>query len=757
MPAWGATALASSFSFSWLCSFCFSFFFAAPALAEPPPAPVDWNAPHGSRVYRPVRADAAPVIDGVLDDDVWTRAPRDDRFASTRSKPYGLPSTEPTVVQVAYDEQYLYVAFRCAYSTGGARDDSMPADEQTLFETSERVGVLIDARLDHATARSFTVGRTGARGDLEVTYNGAGFNREWRGIWDAETKVEASSWTAELRIPWGTLGLPSHDGPFEVGANFLRSEPNSPEYSLWALIPPTSSGSVSFFGHLVGMSRVHPSQRLYLQPFVVGAARQDASAPLSGLRDFTGTQGRAAIYGGFYARYRPAGPLQVDATMNPDFSTVSPDQAIANLDRFELSYPELRPFFSEDRPRFEFGVPGGPQLFYTRRLGLKTLDSGAYQEVPILYGAKAIVRDSGTEIAAMSVGMSTSDPKVTLADTATIFRLNHSFGHGDRLGNLFMVRGGSGNHYLASGVDGQYTMFEEHLTLSGFYARSATEGAAAGGIANANLGWASQDFNAGANLLSVDTTFDPQLGFVPETGILSTTFYGAYTPVVTNDLLRQVFLESSVVHTANRDDTRVYDRVSLGMSAEALDKTFVSVHVLPAVEEVASDFKVAADRITVPAGHYNVLIGQVSIDTPPRRVVEGHLGYAEGDFFGGYRRSPNARVGVNLGPFSGSLLYEVTSLRYAGRILTGHRISARNTFTYTPLARSALIVEANTLTLRSVAQLVTSYTFGALSTIALVVSEGTGQTVLNLGDAANWYDHAAFSAVLSFAYGFSPF
>jgi len=135
--------------------FLFLFFSAATALADPP-TPVDWNAPHGSRTYRPARADVPPVIDGVLDDDVWTRAPRDDRFASTRSKPYGLPSTEPTVVQVAFDDEYLYVAFRCAYSNDSARDDSMPADEQTLFETSERVGVLIDARLDHATARSFT-------------------------------------------------------------------------------------------------------------------------------------------------------------------------------------------------------------------------------------------------------------------------------------------------------------------------------------------------------------------------------------------------------------------------------------------------------------------------------------------------------------------------------------------------------------------------------------------------------------------------
>ncbi|XXT17142.1 DUF5916 domain-containing protein [Sorangium sp. So ce429] len=730
---------------------------SAPALAEPSPVPIDWNVPHGSHTYRPVRAEAAPVIDGVLDDAVWSRAPRVDRFASARSKPYGLPSTEPTVVQVAYDEEYLYIAFRCTYSKASERDDSVPADESTLFAESERVGILVDARLDHATARSFTVGRTGARGDLEITQNGAVINREWRGIWDAEAKGDERSWTAEFRIPWGTLGLPSHDDAFEVGVNFLRAEPNAPEYAFWALVPPASSGPPSFYGHLVGMSQVHPSQRLYLQPFIAAAVRQDTSAPLSGLRDFTGGGGNVGVYGGFYARYRPAGPLQIDATMNPDFSTATPDQAVANLDRFELNYPELRPFFAEDRPRFEFGVPDGPQLFYTRRLGIKKLDSGAYGEVPILYGAKGIVRENGTELAAMSVGMSTSDPKVTLADSATVVRLNHSFGDGNRLGNIFMARTGSVSDYLATGIDGQYTMFDQHLTLSGFYARSTTEGEGAGSIGSARLAWASQDFNAGASFLGVDEAFDPQLGFVPATGILSTTFHGAYTPLVTSDLIRQVLLEASVTRTTGLDDTRVYDRGTFGISAEALNRSLLAVRLMPSIEQVADDFKIAADRITIPAGRYNVLVAQISLDTPPRRVVEAHLGYTEGDLFGGYQRALNARLKVNRGRFSGSATYELTGLRYGGRRLVGHRISTSNTFTYTPLARTTLIVEANTLTLRSIAQLVSSYTFGELSTASLTFSGGTGQTTLNLGDGARWYDNASFSAVASFAYGFSPF
>ena len=70
-----------------------------------------WSIPHGSKQYTAARTDKPPKIDGLLDDAIWQTAPKDDRFLSTKSKPYGKPTTEPTVVQIAYDEKNLYVAF----------------------------------------------------------------------------------------------------------------------------------------------------------------------------------------------------------------------------------------------------------------------------------------------------------------------------------------------------------------------------------------------------------------------------------------------------------------------------------------------------------------------------------------------------------------------------------------------------------------------------------------------------------------------
>jgi hypothetical protein len=736
---------------------------AEPPRADPPkavapptfalPLSLSADAPHGTMSYRPVRASVAPKIDGRLDDAIWQVAPIDGRFGSIRSKPYGLLTKEPTAVQVAYDERVLYVAFRCRYSAPGDRDDGVPPDEETLLSVSEAVAVAIDPRHDHANARLFAVGRTGARGDLEWTDGGATSNREWRGIWDAATQYDANGWTVEIAIPWGTLGMPTQEGDLTVAVNFVRREPLVGEVSFWALPPAGTFGSITHFGHLDGMSHIHPAQRLFLQPYLASVMRHPAGDPLPALRDFTGTDGNASIYGGLYARYRPPGPVQLDLTINPDFSTVTPDQAITVLDRFEPSYPELRPFFAEDRARFELGGSTS-QLFYSRRVGLAATATGAYVDVPILYGSKGVVRSADTEVAVMNVGL-TRGRTIDLADNVTVARLNHFFGHGRRLGNIFLHRFGDVPSYTATGMDGAYTFLDEHLTIAGFIARTATHGVSPGSAGRASVAWSSEDFTASLAYLDVGKAFDPQLGFFPLTGIRSDTLAAYYTPVIRNDLIHQIVLGGQIEHVGNRDETRVYDRVTLEASAQLISNATVAARVYPAVEEVSSAFTLAADRITVPAGHYTVMTRELSLASPPRHVVEGALKYVDGDLFGGHQRIPEAKLGLNFGRFTGSVLYQLVMIHYDAVDLTAHRVSARSTVTYTPLARTTLAVEATTFSQRATAQLVNAYSFGTLSTLALAITETGGADPTMPGSDA--FSNGSFTAVLSFFYGMTPF
>src|SRR5687768_10516735 len=69
-------------------------------------------APHGSvAVVHAVRASAAIVIDGRLDDEVWLRATAATAFIQ-RDPDEGKPVSEPTELRMAYDDGALYVGAR---------------------------------------------------------------------------------------------------------------------------------------------------------------------------------------------------------------------------------------------------------------------------------------------------------------------------------------------------------------------------------------------------------------------------------------------------------------------------------------------------------------------------------------------------------------------------------------------------------------------------------------------------------------------
>ena len=296
----------------------------------------------------------------------------------------------------------LYVAFRCAYGSKRPRDDTFSVDEQTVVEEAESVAVMIDPVHAHANALMFSVSRTGNRVDLELSEGGSSLNLDWRGIWSAATQRGPDAWTAEFKIPFGTLRLPSTAGPATLGINFRRREPYSGEWSLWALHPPaTESYDINFFGHLVGLRDVRPGQRLFLQPYVSVVYERGDARERSPLDDFTGTNGDVRAFAGAYARYLAPGPLRVDATFNPNFIGVTPDRALANFDRFELEFPEQRTFFAEDLQRFQFGGKRyeygdlGAQLFYSRRIGLRTTTSGLTSRAHALR-RKSVVQTGGT-------------------------------------------------------------------------------------------------------------------------------------------------------------------------------------------------------------------------------------------------------------------------------------------------------------------------------------------------------------------------
>ena len=77
----------------------FALIFAGCTCAEPRTSIPEYDAP---------RAAEAPVIDGQLDDAIWSTAPRTETFVSTMT---GDPAAPNSSAQIAWDDDNLYVAF----------------------------------------------------------------------------------------------------------------------------------------------------------------------------------------------------------------------------------------------------------------------------------------------------------------------------------------------------------------------------------------------------------------------------------------------------------------------------------------------------------------------------------------------------------------------------------------------------------------------------------------------------------------------
>jgi hypothetical protein len=297
---------------------------------------------------------ASPKIDGRLDEEIWLSADSIDDFTQQEPDNMAAPR-ERTVVQVAYDDTYLYVAARCyaadptAISAGLGRRGSIPA--------SDRIGFGLDPRHDHLTGYWFVTNPSGVQSDYSL-YNDTREDADYEAVWEVGTQITSEGWNAEFRIPFSQIRFTvAGDDRVVWGFQVRRDIRRTGEYDLWNAAPRGTQGVVSRFGHLVFSDRLSPPRRVELLPFTLARSQRFASAST-----------RNGIDGGLDMRIGLGTSTTLSATINPDFGQVELDPAVLNLSVFETFYPEKRPFFLEDS-RVLVPPFGQFPMFHSRRIG----------------------------------------------------------------------------------------------------------------------------------------------------------------------------------------------------------------------------------------------------------------------------------------------------------------------------------------------------------------------------------------------------
>ena len=109
----------------------------------------------------------------------------------------------------------------------------------------------------------------------------------------------------------------------------------------------------------------------------------------SSQKDFIEPSQNSSFSVGGDAKIPIGNALNLDLTINPDFSQVEVDDQVVNLTRFAISLPEKRQFFTQNDDLFkDFGAFGDVTPFFSRRIGVAEDLDGNTIENKIIAGAR---------------------------------------------------------------------------------------------------------------------------------------------------------------------------------------------------------------------------------------------------------------------------------------------------------------------------------------------------------------------------------
>lgn len=333
--------------------------------------PVDSVAQPGLALHI-VRAADEIRLDGDLSESAWQQAEVATDFV--QQFPYDTAAAvSHTDVRVTYNDQFLYIAAVCWDDKAGdyivqslKRDFSYPV--------TDAFAVYIDPYNDKTNGFNFTVSPLGVQREGLLENGGAfGVTTNWDNKWYSEVRQYDDRWVVEIAIPFKTLRF--NDGIDHWRINFSRNNLKCNENSCWYPVPRAFNvATLAFTGDLQWDEAPRKvGTNVSVIPYVLGRYTGDYQAGKEQFKPNAGLDAKLAI----------TSSLNLDLTVNPDFSQVEVDRQVTNLSRFSLFFPERRQFFTENSDLFAQNGFSQIRPFFSRRIGLAN-----GREIPILGGAR---------------------------------------------------------------------------------------------------------------------------------------------------------------------------------------------------------------------------------------------------------------------------------------------------------------------------------------------------------------------------------
>ena len=327
------------------------------------------------------RATSKITVDGVMNELDWQNANVANNFK--QHFPFDSSTAKAqTEVRMTYDENFIYL-FAIMHNLEPRKYITPSLRRDFRGEANDAFVLVLDTYQDNTNAFQFGVNPFGVQREGLVSNGGAGredLSLNWDNKWFSETTIAEDRWVCEMAIPFKTIRF--KEGATAWNINFYRIDSHYTERSTWTPVPRIYPLiNLAFLRQLQWDKPLQkPGGNISLIPYTASKITHDFEE---------GTPRASEITIGGDAKIAVSSALNLDLTINPDFSQVEVDQQVTNLDRFEIFFPERRQFFLENADLFgSFGY-GNSRPFFSRRIGV-TRDPSTGQNIqnPIYGGAR---------------------------------------------------------------------------------------------------------------------------------------------------------------------------------------------------------------------------------------------------------------------------------------------------------------------------------------------------------------------------------
>ena len=599
----------------------------------------------------------APItVDAVLDESVWDTTESANKFWQYFPTDSTLAG-QRTDIKMLYDDKNLYIAIKL--NTIGKEYIIPSLQRDFRAGGNDNISLLFDTFNDGTNAFLFGMNPYGVRREALISGGGSnlrGFTTSWDVKWKGESKIYDGYYISEMAIPLTSFKF--KEGETKWRFNSYRFDMQSNERSTWIRIPQNQFiFNLAFMGDMVFEKPLGRSRTpLAIIPYTNVLSQ----------KDFVEDKSTNDIKFGADAKIAIGNSMNLDLTLNPDFSNVEVDNIITNLTRFEISLPERRQFFIDNNDLF--GGFGGRNTnpFFSRRIGIARDINGQSIQNDIIGGLRLsgklgdswrlgilslqteedveneIPSNNNTVVAVQKKLFSRSNISLLLINRETFDKYDF-LAPEDRYNRVVGL-----DYNLASADNKWIGKFYAHKSFT----YNAGNDDTSSGV---DLEYNSKSFGAGLRSNYIGGDFRSDLGFIRRKDVVSVNPFVEKNLWPTKGKINKhtIRVASNFIWRPTLNYLNSDYSLFLGWESEFKNLIRISASVVKRNTYLTGDFDPTNTEgaIPLPAGiGYQYTSFQASFQSDRRKKLSYRIRSSAGAFFNGQRYSVNGRMNVRLQP-----------------------------------------------------------------------------------------------------------